>query len=292
MATINQIKKQIETANKRLQKNKERVEMYGKRVEKGLAKIAKYTGKEVTADNWTSALDLKGSNQKDWDLYFSMNDAVDYKLENQRKVLNEQNNIINLIDQLHRMEAEQRNNDKCNKPLENALRESMEDFRIVWFNKMINWYGKYYDDMRKALEPAQVRQQRAKTCLYHFEATHLWCEYKMVREFLHRVIKSANEIIYHDANQYSKTEYMERVQKKMEISWENGIAKLVEKCRKFGVNENKIKANWPSVTEKGFEVQLYDGSNRVIDARIIWAAQYSDCVCPHTRYIITERHEK
>lgn len=292
MATIKQIKSQIETANKRLQKNKERVEMYGKRVEKGLAKIAKYTGKEVTADNWTSALDLKGSNQKDWDLYFSMNDAVDYKLENQRKVLNEQKNIINLINQLHRMEADQRKNDKCNKPLENELRFAMSDFRIVWFKRMTNWYGKYYDNMRKALGPAQERLQRAKTCLYHFETMHRWNEYRMVREFLHRVIKSANDIIYNDANQYSKTEYMERVQKDMEISWENGIAKLVDKCRKFGVNECKITARWPSVTEKGFDVQLYDGSNRVVDARVIWAAEYSDCVCPHTRYIITERHEK
>lgn len=292
MATINQIKKQIETANKRLEKNNDRVTMYASRIEKGLAKVAKYTGKQVTADDYENALDLKGGNAKDWELYFSLNAAIDSKAENEHNVLKEQRNIQLLTAQLQRMEDEQRKQDARNKPLENALRVAMADFRVVWFNRMVDWYGKHYDAMRKALEPAKVRRERAKVCRYHFETMHHWSEYRNVRNYLNVVIKAANETIYDDANKYDKPEYMEIAKKELAISWENGIVKFASKCRNFGVDEKRISVRFPTLIEKGFEALLQDGTNRVIDARIIWAAEYSEYVCPHTRYIITERHEK
>ena len=43
------------------------------------------------------------------------------------------------------------------------------------------------------------------------------------------------------------------------------------------------------MTAKGFEVVIRDGKPRVIHARVIWAAEYSDIVEPHIRYIVTER---
>lgn len=292
MATINQIKKQIETANKRLEKNNERVTMYANRIEKGLANVAKHTGKQVTVDNYESALNLKGGNTKDWDLYFSLSSAIESKAENEHNVLREQRNIKHLTETLQSIETEQRKKDEINKPLENALRVAMNDFRVVWFNKMIEWYGKHYDAMRKALEPAKAIRERAKVCKNHFDTNHHWCEYRIVRRYLEGIIKSANETIYDDSNKYDKPEYMERVKKELAISWEKGIEKFASKCRKFGVDEKKITVSFPTLTEKGFEVMLQDGKGRIIDARIIWAAEYSEYVCPHTRYIVTERKIK
>lgn len=43
------------------------------------------------------------------------------------------------------------------------------------------------------------------------------------------------------------------------------------------------------MTELGIEVLLNDSKPRVLDVRVIWAAEYSELVAPHTRYIITER---
>lgn len=292
MATINQIKKQIETANKRLEKNNERVTMYANRIEKGLAKVEKYTGKQVTVDNYESALNLKGGNSKDWDLYFSLSSAIDSKAENEHNVLREQRNIKHLTEELQSIENEQKKKDEINKPLENALRIAMEDFRIVWFKRMVDWYGKHYDAMRKALEPAKVLRKRAKICEEHFDTNHHWYEYKKVRKYLDDVIKSAKETIYDDANRFDKPDYMEMIKKELANSWEKGIEKFATKCRKFGVDEKKITVSCPKLTEKGFEVMLRDCRNRVIDARIIWAAEFSEYVCPHTRYIVTERQIK
>lgn len=291
MATINQIKKQIETANKRLEENNERVVMYANRIEKGLAKVAKYTGKQVTVDNYESALNLKAENTKDWDLYFSLSSAIELKAEKEHNVLREQRNIKHLTETLQSIEKETKKAE-INEPLENALRVAMNDFRVVWFDRMIDWYGKHYDAMRKAFESAKVRRERAKICRNHFNTKHYFSEYKKVRKYLDIVIKSANEIIYDDANRYEKPDYMEIVKNKFAISWEKGIEKLASKCRKFGLDKKNIAVSRPTLTEKGFEVMLQDGRGRIIDARIIWAAEYSEYVCPHTRYIITERKIK
>lgn len=291
MATINQIKKQIETANKRLEENKERVVMYAGRIGKGLAKVAKYTGKQVTVDNYESALNLNG-NTKDWDLYYSLRSAIELKAEKEHNVLREQRNIKHLTETLQSIEKEIKKAEMNNKPLENALRVAMNDFRVVWFERMIDWYGKHYDAMRKAFESAKVRRERAQNCRNYFNTKYFLFEYKKVRKYLDIVIKSANEIIYDDANRYEKPEYMEIVKNKLAISWEKGVEKLASKCRKFGVDEKNIAISCPTLKEKGFEVMLQDGRERVIYARIIWAAEYSDFVCPHTRYIITERKNK
>lgn len=173
--------------------------------------------------------------------------------------------------------------------MENALRVAMNDFRVVWFEKMIDWYGKHYDAMRKALEPAKSRRERAKVCKNHFDTMHRWYEYKKVRKYLEVVTGLANEIIYDDANKYEKPEYMENAKKELAISWEKGIEKFAIKCCQFGVDEKNITVSFPTLTEKGFEVMLQDNRGRIIDACIIWAAEYSEYVCPHTRYIVTER---
>lgn len=51
-----------------------------------------------------------------------------------------------------------------------------------------------------------------------------------------------------------------------------------------------MKVNGIGVTQKGFECIITDGQERNIYARMIWAAEYSMFVSPHTRYIITERN--
>ena len=82
------------------------------------------------------------------------------------------------------------------------------------------------------------------------------------------------------------------MKEELEKSWEQGIVKLTKKCQGFGVDESKVSTCAPEMTAKGFEVIIRDGKPRVIHARVIWAAEYSDIVEPHIRYIVTERTAK
>lgn len=281
MATINQLKKQLETSTKRVAQYESRIKMYSERLIKALEKATKKLGFTVSVNNYKELPNIG----QHWDLYFSISDAIDYKAENEKNLEKELKTRESLKAQIAQIEREL--NDK--KPLENALRSAMADFRTVWFEKMIDWYDKHYDYLRSILDHNLKRRERAKAARYHFETRHRWNEYKRVKEYLTRVIKVCNEVILDDANQMEKPEYIAKVKEDLEKVWEMGIVKLADKCRKYNLDESKIKVSRPAVTEKGFEVILTDGGSRVIDARVIWAAEFSYFVSPHTRYIVTKR---
>lgn len=281
MATINQLKKQLETSTKRVAQYESRIKMYSERLIKALEKATKKLGFTVSVNNYKELPNIG----QHWDLYFSISDAIDYKAENEKNLEKELKTRESLKAQIAQIEREL--NDK--KPLENALRSAMADFRTVWFEKMIDWYDKHYDYLRSILDHNLKRRERAKAARYHFETRHRWNKYKRVKEYLTRVIKVCNEVILDDANQMEKPEYIAKVKEDLEKVWEMGIVKLADKCRKYNLDESKIKVSRPAVTEKGFEVILTDGGSRVIDARVIWAAEFSYFVSPHTRYIVTKR---
>lgn len=56
MATINTIRKQIETATKRMESAKAKIAMYDERTANTIAKAAKATGMNVTIDNYDKLL--------------------------------------------------------------------------------------------------------------------------------------------------------------------------------------------------------------------------------------------
>jgi hypothetical protein len=72
-------------------------------------------------------------------------------------------------------------------------------------------------------------------------------------------------------------------------SWNAGINLLTDKCHKFGLDEQAINVQQPSMTSKGFSAIITDGKQRYIDVRVIWAAEYSVLVTPHIRYIATQK---
>lgn len=283
MATINQLKRQLETSLKRVSQYESRIEMYSGRLAKALEKATKKLGFTVTVENYKELPNIGQS----WDLYFSISNAIDYKAENEKDLKRELVTIESLKAGIAKIEQEL--NDK--KPLEDALQSAMVNFRTVWFEKMIDWYDKHYDHLRSILGANLNRRERAKAARYHFETRHRWNEYRKVKAYLTGVIKGCNEVILDDANQMEKPEYLVKVREDLEKVWDMGIVKLADKSRKYGLDESKIKASNPNVTDKGFEVILTDGSSRVIDARVIWAAEFSYYVSPHTRYIVTKREK-
>lgn len=63
---------------------------------------------------------------------------------------------------------------------------------------------------------------------------------------------------------------------------DNAIAKANKKGYNLSVESFQV-------TER-FVKTYHDGQERNIYARMIWAAEYSMFVSPHTRYIVTEKH--
>ena len=175
--------------------------------------------------------------------------------------------------------------------LQQALEQAMADFRVVWFEKMRNWYESHFAYINRELEGAKVRRDRAYNIMSYLDRTRGW-RYQFTSRVYKRIEdirKSAAEIIMDDAANMDHDAYMAKMEQETIKSWNNGIILLTDKCHKFGLNEQAIKVSDADMTPKGFEAVITDETSRVVYVRVIWAAEYSVLVTPHIRYIATQR---
>lgn len=264
MATIKQLAKQIETANKRANDYEAKRAMYESRMMKAIEKASKKTGEDIDVDNYREMLA-----QSNFELFYAIDNNREHRDENIKKYLKEFKNIEALTAQLNGMQAKEEEKEYTT-GLEKTLEVATTEFKKEWFESMNEWYGRHYDNMRNRLNAAnEILKNKNGASTYE--------------------LRNALDIVRNEANRLEKPQYMAKRNQELNESWENGLVKLAVKCRRFNLDETKIHACGLRVTAKGFETLLSDGSERVIHARIIWAAEFSDIVTPHTRYIVTER---
>ena len=171
------------------------------------------------------------------------------------------------------------------------MKNAMVDFRAVWFEKMRKWHESHFEYINKELQGAITRRNRANNIIQYFDVTRAW-KYRFssrIYKAIDNIRKRASEIIMDDAANMNHDEYMDKMHRETEMSWNNGITILTNKCHKFGLDENKIRVDAPQMTSKGFSAIITDGKSRIVDVRVIWAAEYSVLVTPHIRYIATQR---
>lgn len=298
MATIKQLNKQIETSNKRIDDFKRKIEMYRTRTIKACdavnvsidiieASERDYYGYKIIDYNLPKPVE----NKLGFDLSYRITSNYKSMKENERKFKCEKRTLDSLIEQRNKMESDAKDYAKATAWLQEALEQAMVDFRVVWFAKMSEWYKNHYQHINNKLADARFRNGRAKDCSHYFTLTRgwSWCKTSRIMRYLESVCKSTGEIIMDDAARMDFDSYMEAMEQYTTKSWDNGIAILTDKCHKFGLNEMAIRVDYPEMTAKGFSAIITDGTNRIVDVRVIWAAEFSSYVVPHVRYIATQR---
>lgn len=299
MATVKQISKQIETATKRIAEYGRKVEMYRQRAEKA-CKAANVAWdaliEEVIEKNGYKFREYRIEGAVvSYDASYKIRINFQYMKENERHMENEQRHLDYMIEQRAKMIQDAEDYKQATAGLEKALEQSLQGFKTVWFNKMEKWYRNHHAYINSRYAEAKSKYDRAKECKYYFEwRRNNWLLRKTSRipYFLDRVIKSRAEIIMDDAACVELPVYMAKKAEETALSWANGVKLLTDKCHKFGLNEAAMKVVDVAMSGKGFEAIITDGTARVIDVRVIWAAEYSDIVTPHVRYIATERKTK
>lgn len=294
--TTNQIRKQVETAEKNVAKLGGLVEMYNGRWNKGIAKLNKKYNIELTENDFAVEVSygyahatLNAPEVVDWNDKYSVERAFESARDNARRLEQETRRLENLRAELAKMEADAARTEKENAPLEAALREAMSEFRVVWFARMEEYYGKHFDHVREILPAVRARYNKARKISDNY-GWRMYDNHRRIYNRIEDIRKGCAEVISDAAASMDRPAYLAKMHDETVKVWDAGIKKLTAKCRTFGVDEEKVVARHPRVTGKGFEVILTDGKAREIDARVIWAAEYSEFVCPHTRYIVTERH--
>ena len=307
MATIPQLTKQIEVANRRVADFDTKIARYTERRDNAIAAANKKFGLNIQVDDIIVKDETKGrytwreyslpASVRDaigFDASFKITNACDYIHDNTKKKGFEEQNIARLKEELAALEAKAKADaDNYDNALDAALRSAMADFRVVWFERMMTWHGKHFDIIKAKTPVMKERRARVRSLQYYFDTFRHRIPHYKIRNFLERTANICNEIISDEVNRYDNRDaYLADMKKELERSWERGIVNLTKKCQVYGVDQSKVSTCAPNMTSKGFEVIIQDGKPRVINARIIWAAEYSDIVEPHIRYIVTERTVK
>jgi len=294
MATINQLSKQIETANKRLADYTRKVDMYRERVNKYC------TAAGISAD------DIVTTEYRpyfyDYDLPQEVRDSIGYETAyritdnyrsmktNEHHAAVEQRNIERLATELAKIqESEDAKRNAFDNDLAAALENAMQDFKKVWFEKMMNWYKAHHEYINAKKDIARANYRRVHPLCYYFKYTR---NHHRLFANLNIYERNQTSIFTDNAARMSLEDYLNDCHKYLTAQWSKGIETLTEKCSNYGIDQSKMEIALPAMTEKGFEVYVKDGKPRRIYARVIWAAEDSLIITPHTRYIVTEKKTK
>lgn len=296
---------QIAASEKRIEKFQKSVQTYEARLQKAIKAIIK-AGVYVTADDMVNTgnpksryAEFKFNNQSNlvkmvgYDFVCSACNAADYKYQNEHDLQKEIEHLAELKGQRDAMESKKEEN----ATLRNALANALSEYKEEWLKRMEEWHKQEYKYIRENRAEAKARYERAKVAEVYFTKTRglsNWFrrtnKYKMV---LSGICSKAAEIIGHEAARYaSENDYLTKKKADNVKEWELGLARLTERVKRFNVDETRLALKDKCFNAKVFEAVLTDGKPRAINVRVIWAAEHSVLVTPHTRYIATERMTK
>lgn len=309
------LQKSIEVSKRRIAEYAKKAEMYRSRFEKNnelglnLNDLrTDYDGSktrfaEINENNtvvkrgWRAKYEEKYGNDGYWK-YCKLEDNAAYYVENVRHGLNEQRHLAELESQIsaaNAVIAEQKSKEENPDALRKMLVDLMADYKVVWFNEMREWKSESYDVVwaKKPMWKRWIERKDRLCCNYWRQLGWNTQTHAKLRKNLNEKEKMYRRHLCSEQLGYKiKDEYMAHVELDLIHLWSRNMNYLVEKCEKYDIDLDKIEIRNPRVEDKGFSVLIYDGKQRVIDVRTIWAAEHSYLVTPHTRYIITERKLK
>lgn len=286
MATIKSLQRQLLSTESKLNKASQRITMYVSRLASALAAATKLLGQEVTENNYDALLCAPS----DFDARFRISDNLERLGEVKRAHVKLTRHLSEL--QASLMELQQRASDKeaVLTTAVSSLSTLLDSFREAWYTKMVDKHLAFYTRIQAAVPAHTLKADRLKRIM---PAGSISGSYLFAHRRMYSVIKEAyskeRAWLSQPAAVLSQEAYMSRVDRELSQSWEAGLKLLAEKCIRYDVNFAELEAHSPEMTELGIEVLLNDSKPRVLDVRVIWAAEYSELVAPHTRYIITER---
>lgn len=277
MASKQHLQERIDKWNIKINGYNEKIEKYKVRLEKALKLLSKSVGEEVTVDTYEQY------GRVDFDNYMRVSNAIDGIETNERNIRYAEREIRDIqykLDEVLKKEKE------FDYDLESILQDKLSEFKAQWIERMNAYYTNLWHSMKKNVQKAKILlvelEEERRTLSYR--DYHRWRE-------LDNKISDCKKVIHHESMRYDTPEaYVDSKQEDIVGYFNDAIKRLVVKCYKFNIDRNNLEVSYPEVTEKGMECFIKDlTNNKVIWARMIWAAEYSDYMVPHVRYIVTER---
>lgn len=317
------IDKQIATSEKKIEKLLANIERYKGLAEKKYAKLLKIypTLSKYSLNELSDFTSIFG--RDNWDLAYGYFDNLRSIVENKRSLASEQKYLESLQGKKANKENATKEYMDSTQELVDKFEIMLKDYKKAYFDDCESKFTKLYNKMKGAYANAKAIIKRANDELpyffgsYHsYNYSHIMKNYLTVREgmlgyyslnaynkkfipFTEEECNLINEwkvaytVVHSDCQRFDTLEsYIEYKMKEVAEDWDAKLRTFANKCLNLGINMNKVEFIVNSTSVKDCEFTLKDDNSRVVYGRCIWAAEYSDIVTPHIRFIVTEKRYK
>ena len=312
------IDKQITAAEKAIEKYNKSIDRYKSIIEKREIILSKVTPDYKSYNNaWAFGKDF---GEKYIDIFYSykdanerLNDAIknkNYEEARLENLLKEKNNKIE--NKKSFIDATQSLVDMFEKHLAvykekyfNECEKSFNNFYVATM-KLISWAQEIIDKSKHTLpwifhQGRRVDRVLDNDCHYDYNThAYMWKDWKkgwtaFTDEQMEciRDLRKAQQIIGANCHMFdSKEAYVKYRMDGVKMDWDSKVRLFADKCKKFNIDIENVEFNFDETYLKGGGCSFYltDGGPYRIYGRFIYAAEYSDKVSPHIRFIVTKKN--
>lgn len=288
--TLKQIQQRVKSYEKEMDKRTTRVLFYSERAAKLLASLNRagvpVTKDEATSCNFYTMVDKYGvaTGTPTFQKLYSLFTSCGYLKENSEKLESASKCYEKYLLMLGQAEKTTKDKKTATMPVLSALTAQFAPFEETYHEQAIVAHTALY-------KRAQERKIELKHRLdeIHDELMNLSFSDRRRRPLMSERSEIQNTLGKRQYRISTLEDYLADIEEDLRNYWQSSIKKLADKLTALKVDENNISVNEPECTGRGFETLIKEGDIRVFDARLIWAAEGSELVTPHFRYIVTER---
>ena len=225
-----------------------------------------------------SLFDLKNSAKgRDWNYVMTAADKY---------LIDTYNNVTQYIEEHDptKLSSKQEQQTIINSIKQNLL-ENTKEFHDEYINRIENFANKYWDNLPSKIESSKKAYEEAKQ-LYDKEQDY--SKSKVLRKKMEEASRVYNSYLIVSRKYSSKQEYVDKCKEDAEAKFNANITSIAERLKKQDFIISEIKVTDIHNDPKFYAMCVTDGIKKVF-CRSVWAAEFSDKMIPHFRFIITNR---
>lgn len=165
------------------------------------------------------------------------------------------------------------------------LIENTKEFHDEYIEKVENFANRYWDNLPSKIESSKKVYEEAKQ-LYKEEKDY--DKSKILKRKMEEASRVYNSYLIVSRKYSSKKEYVDKCKKDAEDKFDANMTAISERIHKQNFTISDIKVTDIHSDPKFYAMCITDGVKKVY-CRSIWAAEFSDKMIPHFRFIITNR---
>lgn len=169
--------------------------------------------------------------------------------------------------------------------IKQKLIENTKEFHDEYIKRVEIFANKYWDKLPSNLESSKKKYEEAKK-LYKDEQDY--DKSKILKRKMEEASRIYNSYLIVSRKYSSKNEYIDKCKEDAEDKFDSNITSIAERLKKQDFIITDIKVMNIHNDPKFYAMYVTDGVKKVY-CRSIWAAEFSDKMIPHFRFIITNK---